>query len=95
MYEISVLSAGEMIIDRRKDKLSETNISHCQNVQHASHIQLSGNKHVHSWRQEYMSRDIHSFSIVVRRFEYASDPESYTSGSVCTGRASLAGQVKG
>ena len=32
---------------------------------------------------------------VVRRFEYASDPESYTSGSVATGRASLAGQVKG
>jgi len=33
--------------------------------------------------------------IVVRRFEYASDPESYTSGSIATGRASLAGQVKG
>jgi hypothetical protein len=33
--------------------------------------------------------------IVVRRFEYASDPESYTSGSVITGRASVAGQVKG
>ena len=33
--------------------------------------------------------------IVVRRFEYASDPESYTSASVATGRASLAGQVKG
>ena len=33
--------------------------------------------------------------IVVRRFEYASDPESYTSGSVATGRVSLAGQVKG
>jgi hypothetical protein len=33
--------------------------------------------------------------IVVRRFEYAWDPESYTSGSVATGRASLAGQVKG
>jgi len=33
--------------------------------------------------------------IVVRRFEYAGDPESYTSGSVATGRASLAGQVKG
>jgi len=32
--------------------------------------------------------------IVVRRFEYASDPESYTSGSIATGRASLAGQVK-
>ena len=32
--------------------------------------------------------------IVVRRFEYASDPESYTSGSVATGRASLAGQVR-
>jgi len=31
---------------------------------------------------------------VVRRFKYASDPESYTSGSVATGRASLAGQVK-
>jgi hypothetical protein len=27
--------------------------------------------------------------------EDASDPESYTSGSVATGRASLAGQVKG
>jgi hypothetical protein len=33
--------------------------------------------------------------IVVRRFVYASDPESYTSGNVATGRASLAGQVKG
>jgi len=33
--------------------------------------------------------------IVVRRFEYAGDPESYTSGSVATGRASLAGQFKG
>jgi len=32
--------------------------------------------------------------IVVRRFEYASDPERYTSGSIATGRASLAGQVK-
>jgi len=32
---------------------------------------------------------------VVRRFEYVSDPESYTSRSVTTGRASLAGQVKG
>ena len=28
-------------------------------------------------------------------WEYVSDPESYTSGSVATGRASLAGQVKG
>ena len=33
--------------------------------------------------------------IVVRRFEYTSDPEGYTSGNVATGRASLAGQVKG
>jgi hypothetical protein len=33
--------------------------------------------------------------IVVKRFVYASDPESYTSGSMATGRASLAGQVKG
>jgi hypothetical protein len=33
--------------------------------------------------------------IVVRGFEYARDPESYTSGSVATDRASLAGQVKG
>ena len=33
--------------------------------------------------------------IVVRGFEYVSDPESYTSSSVATGRASLAGQVKG
>jgi hypothetical protein len=33
--------------------------------------------------------------IVVRGFEYARDPESYTSGSVATGRACLAGQVKG
>jgi hypothetical protein len=33
--------------------------------------------------------------IVVRGFEYARDPESYTSGSVVTGRVSLAGQVKG
>ena len=33
--------------------------------------------------------------IVVRRFEYVSDPESYTSGRVATGRASLAGQVEG
>jgi hypothetical protein len=35
------------------------------------------------------------YLIVVRRFVCASDPESYTSGSVATGRASLAGQVKG
>jgi hypothetical protein len=33
--------------------------------------------------------------IVVRGFEYARDPESYNSGSVATGRVSLAGQVKG
>jgi hypothetical protein len=33
--------------------------------------------------------------IVVRGFEYARDPDSYTSGSVATGRAYLAGQVKG
>jgi hypothetical protein len=33
--------------------------------------------------------------IVVRGFEYAKDPKSYTSGSVATGRVSLAGQVKG
>jgi hypothetical protein len=33
--------------------------------------------------------------IVVKGFQYARDPESYTSGSVATGRASLAGQVKG
>jgi len=33
--------------------------------------------------------------IVVRRFEYADDPKSYTSGSVATGRASHAGKVEG
>jgi hypothetical protein len=33
--------------------------------------------------------------IVVTGFEYTRDPESYTSGSVATGRASLAAQVKG
>jgi hypothetical protein len=33
--------------------------------------------------------------IVVRGFEYVRDPESYTSGSIATGRVSLAGQVKG
>ena len=33
--------------------------------------------------------------IVVRRFEYANDPKSYTSGSVTTGRASHAGKVEG
>jgi len=32
---------------------------------------------------------------VVRGFKYVSDPESYTSGSVATGRASLAGQRVG
>ena len=32
--------------------------------------------------------------IVVKRFEYVSDPESYTSCSIATGRTSLAGQVK-
>ena len=32
---------------------------------------------------------------MVWRFEYASDPESYISGSLATGRASFAGQVKG
>ena len=43
-------------------------------------------------------RDYYYFKvrkIVVRRFEYVSDPDSYTSGSVATGRASLAGQVEG
>jgi len=33
--------------------------------------------------------------IVVRRFEYAKNPKSYTSGSVATGMASLAGKVEG
>jgi hypothetical protein len=33
--------------------------------------------------------------IVVRRFAYANDLESYTSGSIATGRAFLAEQVKG
>ena len=33
--------------------------------------------------------------IVVRRFEYADDPESYANGSVATGRASHAGKVEG
>jgi hypothetical protein len=33
--------------------------------------------------------------MVVREFEYARYHESYTSGSVDNGRASLAGQVKG
>jgi hypothetical protein len=32
---------------------------------------------------------------MVRGFEYARDPESYTSVSIATGRVSLAGQVKG
>jgi hypothetical protein len=32
---------------------------------------------------------------VVRGFEYARDPESYTSGSVASGRASRAGQAEG
>ena len=32
---------------------------------------------------------------MVRGFEYVSVPESYTTGSVTTGRASLDGQVKG
>jgi hypothetical protein len=33
--------------------------------------------------------------IVVRRFECADDPKSYTSGSVAAGRASHAGKVEG
>jgi hypothetical protein len=33
--------------------------------------------------------------IVEKGFVYANDPESYASGSVATGRASLAEQVKG
>jgi hypothetical protein len=33
--------------------------------------------------------------IVVRRFEYADDPKSYTSGSVAIGRASHVGKVEG
>jgi hypothetical protein len=33
--------------------------------------------------------------IVMRRFEYSSDFESYTSGSGATGRAFLAGHIKG
>jgi hypothetical protein len=39
------------------------------------------------------SRGLHL--IVVRRFEYADDPKSYTSGSLATGRASHAGKVEG
>jgi len=35
------------------------------------------------------------YLIVVRRFEYADDPESYTSGSVATGKASHAGKFEG
>ena len=31
---------------------------------------------------------------LVRRFEFANDPKSYTSGSVATGRASHAGKVE-
>jgi hypothetical protein len=33
--------------------------------------------------------------LIVVRFEYADDPESYTSGSVATGRVSHAGKVEG
>jgi hypothetical protein len=33
--------------------------------------------------------------IVVWRFEYTDDPESYTSGSLATGRASHAGKFEG
>jgi hypothetical protein len=40
----------------------------------------------------YIHKELHL--IVVRGFEYARNPESYTSGSVATGRISLAGQVK-
>jgi hypothetical protein len=58
MYEISVRSADGMIIDRGKDKLSEINISLCQLVQHASHNQLHGNEHLHSWWQEYICPEI-------------------------------------
>jgi len=32
---------------------------------------------------------------MVRRFEYADDPESYTGSSVATGRASHAGKFEG
>jgi hypothetical protein len=54
----------------------------------------------HSERRSKIFKHYHIFRwcfhlIVVRGFEYARDPESYTSGSVATGRASLAGQVKG
>jgi hypothetical protein len=43
----------------------------------------------------FIFKGVKQYLIVVRGFEYARDPESYTSGSVATGRASLAGQVKG
>ena len=44
---------------------------------------------------EFLSSLLGLHLIVVRRFEYADDPKSYTSGSVVTGRASHGGKVKG
>jgi hypothetical protein len=33
--------------------------------------------------------------LIMARFVYANDPESYTSSSIATGRASLPGQIEG
>jgi hypothetical protein len=46
-------------------------------------------------RHTYIASSWDLHLIVVRRFEYADDPKSYTSGSLATGRASHAGKVEG
>ena len=52
-------------------------------------------KHVQAYNKLIIQDRRCRHLIVVRGFEYVSDPDSYTSSSVATGRASLAGQVKG
>jgi hypothetical protein len=43
----------------------------------------------------YMSSSLGLHLIVVGRFEYANEPESYASGSLATGRVTHAGKVEG
>ncbi|PNF33686.1 hypothetical protein B7P43_G12051 [Cryptotermes secundus] len=74
----------------------------CQ--QQTQHVAVVLANKIRIWERTYTNITKCSFlyyyhvSGLVRGFEYAKDPESaesYTSGSVATGRASLSGQVKG
>jgi hypothetical protein len=55
---------------------------------------LEGNKQVKFVLSHPKTRRCLHFE-VVRGFDWSNDPESYAGGNVATGRASLAGKVKG